>query len=163
MTFNESLFAELRDDPAALGYAPLIAARNDEGVSALYNAATLPVLGKIVRDDLLSWVTDTDMHGVIVDIAADRAHELRSSALSILAVMIGRSQEDGIDLAKGGNANTLGRWLQLSVLSEEHKDSFIAYATRNIARPIVQLGRLTTANDIARVVRDAAGNSLLGA
>lgn len=159
MTFDEILFAELKDDPAALGYAPLIAAKNDEGVSALYNAATVAVVGEIERADLATWAASTGMRAVIEDTATSTTSTLRASALGIRDVLSGAST--GIDLAKSQNMALLDGWETAGILSADNKASFIALATHNIPRSVSQLGRLATANDIARVVRDASGTQLL--
>lgn len=154
-----TLTAELQNDPAGVGYAQYIADKDDVMVAALYNAATVDVLGEITRANLATWAASTGMRSQIEDEAAS-ATVLRSSALAIRDVLLGAST--GIDLAKPTNGGILNLWESEGKLSAEDKASFIAYATHAIPRSIAQLGRLATQNDIAQVVRDAAGNQLIG-
>jgi hypothetical protein len=156
----QGLLEELRDDPAAVGYAPLIAANNDEAIATLLNDAVMPVVGEISRSDLATWAAATGMRAKIEDVSKDVQSPLRSSALAIIDVLKGASA--GIDLSKPTNMGILDAWESATLLSAEDRAAFVALATHDTPRSIVLFGRLVTANDIARVVRDDLGNSLLG-
>ncbi|SEO63812.1 hypothetical protein [Nitrosovibrio sp. Nv6] len=159
--FDQLVFAELRDDPVALGYPPLIAANNDEGIANVCNGATVQVVGLITCANLNSWAAETNMAAVIVDEAADAQSLLRSSALAIINVM--QDANAGIDMAEQKHVDMLNAWETAGKLSAPNKASFLAYATRTIPRPVALFGKLLTANDVARVVRDDLGNPLIGA
>lgn len=155
-----NLVDELRDDPAALGYAALIAANDDEGVAALLNTATLPVVGEISRSDLTTWAAATGMRATIEDVSKNALSPLRPSALAIIDVLKGSS--GGIDLAKPANMAILDGWEGLTLLSAQNKASFIALATQTLPRSSALFGRQITANDVAHVVRDDVGTPLIG-
>jgi hypothetical protein len=156
-----SLFTVLRDDPEGLGLASLIAARNDEGVAAALNAHIVPVLGKIDLPDLTTWAAATGMRAVIEDVSLDAESPLRASALAIIDIL--RSSSGDIDISKPGNAGILSAWQAVGKLSVLDAASFVAYATHDTPYSVTIIGRLITANDIARTVRDDFGASLLGA
>jgi hypothetical protein len=156
----QGLLEELRDDPVGLGYAALTAVDNDEGVAALLNSAMTSVVGEIARSDLATWAAATGMRAKIEDVAKDDQSPLRSSALAIIDVLKGASS--GIDISKPTNAQILDAWESATLLSAEDKASFVTLATHDIPRSVSLFGKLITANDVAKVVRDALGNSLLG-
>jgi len=139
----------------------LIAASDDEGVAALYNSATVDVIGAIMREDLATWAAETGMRATIEDESKDAQSPLRASALAILDVL--RGAAIGINLSKPQNMALLDAWEGAGKLNPIDKASFIALAMTTTPRSIVQTGRLVTANDIARVVRDDLGNPLIGA
>jgi hypothetical protein len=159
--YDESLLEEVRDDPETLGYAALTAANNDEAVAALLNETMMAVVGEISRSDLATWAAATGMRAKIEDVSKDAESPLRSSALAIIDVLKGASA--GIDLAKPTNMGILDAWESATLLSAEDKAAFVALATHDTPRSVVLFGKLVTANDVARVVRDDLGNSLLGA
>lgn len=156
----DGLLEEVRDDPTALGYAALTAANNDEAVAGLLNETMVSVVGEIAQSDIATWAAATGMRASIEDVSKDAQSPLRGSALAIIDVLRGASS--GIDLAKSSNMGILDAWEGANLLSAQNKAAFIALATHDTPRSIVLFGRLVTANDIARVVRDASGNSLLG-
>lgn len=156
-----SLFDVLRDDPEGLGLAQLITDKNDEGVAAALNTHTVPVLGRIDLPNLTTWAAATGMRAVIEDVSLDTVSPLRASALAIIDIL--RSSSGDIDISKPANAGILSAWQTAGKLTAPDAASFIAYATHDTSYSVTIAGRLLTANDIAKTVRDDAGNQLLGA
>lgn len=154
-----SILTELQTDPAGLGYVSALAANNDEGVAALGNTATLPAIGLLSRTDLAKWAAKTGMRLVIQQEADNQSSPLCSLALTIIDVLRGAS--GGIDCTDVDNIASLGAWVASGKLSSANRDLMLAMATKQLPRNVVLFGRLLTANDIARTVRDDAGNSLL--
>lgn len=156
-----SLFTELRDDPANLGYAALIADKNDEGVASLLNTATVNVLGIIDRTNLTKWSVKTGMAKVIVKEAADEASLVCDSAIGIRDVMMGSSS--GIDLSDIDNMDVLNGWEALGKLTAEHKALMISLATSAKPRSVALFGKLITPEEVARTARSDDGTLLIGA
>lgn len=154
-----SLLTELSTDPTNLGYSPLLASGDDEGIAALLNTSTLPVLGEISRSNLTTWAAATGMRAEIQDVSTAVGHPLRSSALAILDVLVGSS--GGIDLAKPANMAILEAWESAGLLSAPNKASFITLATHDTPRSVALLGHLVSANEVALTVRDDSGNPLI--
>lgn len=154
-----TLFEALRDDPESLGLAVLIAAKNDTAVAEAMNSHMVPVLGRVDVADMANWAANTGMRAVIQDLSVDNTSPLRASALSILDVL--RNTNGFIDLSKPGNSGLLSAWQGLGKLSAPDAASMVAAATHQTPYSVTVFGRLLTANDVSRVVRDDAGNPLI--
>ena len=79
MTLIVSLRSEIQNDPAALGYAALVTANNDQGIADLLNDTLESNVGWAKRNDFLSW-SASSIRSVIEDTAANQADPLRASA-----------------------------------------------------------------------------------
>lgn len=159
-----SLFTELQNDPAALGYAALISAKNDQGVADLLNAQTfdVPVTRLITARGILS-----DYPGG-PSAAAAVLDKLDTASASIPALKwawkfisgegldIGHSATQGMldFLATAGGGN---------VLTAQEAENLKSLALAKKSRSEILFGKQTAANEVAAVVRDASGNQLIGA
>lgn len=158
MTLIVSLRSEIQNDPAALGYAALVTANNDQGIADLLNDTLESNVGWAKRNDFLSW-SASSIRSVIEDTAANQADPLRASALVLQSICNGGAE--GIDFSRTENITLLDAWVAAGKISATEKDALLAFATSNIPRSEKLFGQLITANHVAQAVRDDLGNSLI--
>lgn len=155
-----TLLSELQTDPASLGYAPLLAADNDQGVADLLNASqfTVPASRIITARGILS-----DYPGGPVA-AASVLEKLDTAAPNIAPLKWAWAfiKGEGIDIGHPATHGMLDQLAGLNIITSDEAAKLKGLANAVKSRSEVLFGKQVSANDIARVVRDDVGNSLLG-
>jgi hypothetical protein len=159
----QGLFEELSADPEALGYLPLIQAKNDQGVADLLNAQTfsVPVTRIITARGILSDYPGGPSAAATVLDKLDAA----SASISALKWAWKFISGEGLDI---GHAATQGMLDFLatagagSVLTAQEASNLKSLGMANKSRSEILFGKQTTANEVASVVRDDSGNQLIG-
>jgi hypothetical protein len=147
------LLSELQNDPANLGYAAHVAAREDQTLADLINAPNYTtVRGKIPSAQLLIWACKTGMRAAIEDTATTVGHPLRSSALGLRDVM--QDVNAFLDLGDNELCTSVSYWVQSTLLTQAHADSLVALSERQVSRS-EYLGISASREDISRVLNNA--------
>jgi hypothetical protein len=156
-----TILAELQTDPAGLGYAPLLAVNNDQGVADLLNemSFTAPAPRLITARGILS-----DYSGGPAAAAAV-LDKLAAAAPGVSALnwAFGFLKTDGLDIGHPATQGMIDQLAAGNVITTTEATNLKALALKPISRAGIVLGRQVTANDVARTVRDDFGASLLGA
>lgn len=155
------LFEELRDDPEAIGYAPLIAANNDQGVADLIN-------GWMIQATAARMIT---ARGILSDYpggpaaAAAVLDKLEAAAPSISALKWAfgfLTTAEGLDIGHPATHGMLDQLAASNIITMEEAANLKALSLTSKSRSESLFGRMVSANDVAFVVRDELGNPLIG-
>src|SRR6185312_5413261 len=157
-----SLFAELQNDPAGLGYTALISAKDDEGVADLLNARTfsVPTARMITARGILSYYPGGPSAAAVVLDKLDAA----SASIPALKWAWKFISAEGLDIGHAATQGMLDFLATASggnVLTAQEAENLKSLALAKKSRSEILFGKQTTANEVAAVVRDAPGNQLI--
>lgn len=146
----DGLYAELMDDPEALGYAIHIASGNDQAIAELLNEEIFVVKGVVLRGDFISWITG-GIRAVIEDTALATQDPLRASALVLRDIC--RGAVESIDFSKPANVALLAAWRAAGKITVEQEAELLSLSEHLVSRAFILFKQSVTPADIAKVLR----------
>lgn len=124
-----SLYAELTTDPAALGYAPYLTARNDQKLHDMMHAVNATKLGWVTVAAFNAWCAQYNAEYVNIEtIAANNANASYASAKALLRCLNGAVNDGALNLADPKITALLNAWPFVDT-SGSAKSALIALGT----------------------------------
>ena len=147
------LRTELQTDPAALGYAPLVAAGSDGAVADLLNRANRSGRRPVSVRDLLRWAAKT---GVLADIvgASQSAVMPKGARAVALAALKLLERLDTLDLDDLDIRAMLDALVAAGVMTAVQRDDLLTLGNATVSRAeqLFGLGAIVDHLDVARAL-----------
>lgn len=124
-----TLAAELKDDPAALGYAAHLP-DDPQRVIDLLTAPVFSMPKSITAGQALTWAAAGPL-AAITDTSNDANSVIRSSCLAFLLAM--KAGHD-VDMSDAGVRFQFDAWRQIGLITQSDHDNIIAIATQPASR-----------------------------
>ena len=145
------LRAELTNDPAGLGYGPLLAAGSANRAAALLNEPTQAGLGKVAITPMLIWIAK---HGVMARLRAGTAASdpALASISEVALLIINNPNIDAIDFGLPDVQAMLGALAQAGVIPADAYQELTSIATVQRSRAdVLGLGAVS-ADDVSKAM-----------
>ena len=142
---------ELTNDPAGLGYAPLLAAGSANQVAAMLNEPRYDALGSVPITPLLEWIA---AHGVMARLraAAARDNAEIASIAEVALMLVSNPNIPALDLSRPRVQAMLAALTQAGVITQGAHDELLALATVHVSRAHqLGLGHIS-ADDVSMAV-----------
>jgi len=142
---------ELTNDPAGLGYAPLVAAGSHNAIAAALNEPRYDALGSVPITPMLEWIA---AYGIMARLrAAAAGSDAQIASIAEVALMlVSNPNIPALDLSRPRVQTMLDALMQAGVIPQDAYAEVLALATIRTSRAH-QLGLGTvTADDVSRAM-----------
>lgn len=143
------LHDELTQDPAGLGYAPLLASGSDNAVAALLNEARYPTDGRITIERLLRWAAK---YAVLPRLQqATQSENQQIAGIAQVGLLLTQNPNiPVIDLGLPDVQQMFGALVEAGVITADERDELFAAGVRLRSRAeVLGLGTVA-ADDVSR-------------
>ena len=147
----DALRDELTQDPAGLGYAPLLDAGSANQVAAALNEPRYPTDGPITIERLLRWAAK---YAVLPRLqAAAQSDNMQVAGIAQVGLLLTQNPNiPVIDLGLADVQQMFGALVQAGVISADERDELFAAGVHLVSRAdVLKLGAVT-ADDVSRAM-----------
>jgi hypothetical protein len=146
-----ALRAELTNDPAQLGYGPLLAAGSANRVADLLNERTQQALGSVAITPLLEWIAAHGIMARLREAAAGEDADVASIA-EVALMLVSNPNIPALDLSRVRVRGMLTELAQADVIPADTAQELIALATTYVSRAQVLGLGYVSADDVSRAM-----------